>query len=67
MQFKTTSRKDYHPVWREVLVFSDMFPPLCNRIKVQLCDNDVTTDEVIATHYIELAQIMDSGSDNEGK
>ena len=44
-----------------------MFPPLCNRIKVQLCDNDVTTDEVIATHYIELAQIMDSGSDNEGK
>ena len=50
-----------------MIVFADMFPPLCNRIKLQLCDNDVTTDEVIATHFLELSQIMDPGSDGEGE
>ena len=47
-------------------MFTDMFPPLCNRIKIQLCDSDITSDEVIATHFIQLAQIMDPGGDSEG-
>ncbi len=43
-----------------------MFPPLCNRIKIQLFDSDAVNDDVIATHFIELAQIMDPGGDVEG-
>ena len=44
----------------------DMFPPLCNRIKIQLVDSDVTRDDPIGTHFIELPQIMDPGGDSEG-
>jgi len=49
-----------------VLLFTDMFPPLCNRVKIQLCDSDLTSDDVIATHFIQLSQIMDPGGDTEG-
>lgn len=32
---KTTVKKNaYAPVWNEQLVFTEMFPPLCQRIKV---------------------------------
>ena len=44
-----------------------MFPPLCNRIKLQLYDSDTVSDECIATHFIELPQIMDPGGDVEGE
>lgn len=27
-------RNSYNPVWNEQLVFTEMFPPLCQRIKV---------------------------------
>lgn len=67
LQGKTSSKKAYNPEWREELTFIDIFPPLCNRIKVQLCDKDVTSDETISTHFIELAQIMDPTSDSDGK
>jgi len=44
-----------------------MFPPLCNRIKIQLVDEDAVSNETVATHFIELSQIMDPGSaDGEG-
>lgn len=34
-QGKTTvKRNSYNPVWNEQLVFTEMFPPLCQRIKV---------------------------------
>ena len=49
-----------------MLLFTDMFPPLCNRVKIQLCDSDLTSDDVIATHFIQLSQIMDPGGDTEG-
>jgi len=63
---KTSTIKSYNPEWKEVLLFTDMFPPLCNRIKIQLCDADLTSDEVIATHFVQLSQIMDPGGDTEG-
>jgi len=66
-QGKTSSIKSYNPEWKEVLLFTDMFPPLCNRVKVQLCDSDITGDDVIATHFIQLSQIMDPGGDSEGR
>lgn len=59
-------RKSYNPEWKESLKFVDKFPPLCNRIKIQLYDSDAVVDESIGTHYIELSQIMDPGGDAEG-
>lgn len=38
-----------------------MFPPLCQRIKIQLRDNDPVNDAVIGTHFIELAKIANEG------
>ena len=59
-------KKNYNPEWCEVITFTDLFPPLCNRFKVQICDSDLTSDDAIGTHFIELSQIMDPGGDVEG-
>ena len=59
-------KKSYNPEWKEVLSFTDMFPPLCNRIKVQICDSDALKDDAIGTHFLELSQIMDPGGDSDG-
>ncbi len=67
-QGKTSVKKSYNPEFKEVLNFVDMFPPLSNRIRVQLCDSDIGKDDSIGTHFIELSQIMDPGAgDAEGK
>ncbi|ELU05062.1 hypothetical protein CAPTEDRAFT_184805 [Capitella teleta] len=63
---KTSSKKSYNPDWKEILTFTDMFPPLCNRIKIQICDSDPIKDDPIGTHFIELSQIMDPGGDTDG-
>ena len=47
--------------------FLDMFPPLCSRFKIQLCDQDGLAVEPVATHFIELSQIMDPGGTQDGK
>ena len=49
-----------------MLTFVDMFPPLCNRFKVQIVDRDPVMNDVIGTHFIDLNQIMDAGHDGEG-
>lgn len=38
-----------------------MFPPLCQRIKIQLCDNDPVHATVIGTHFVDLKQISNDG------
>lgn len=38
-----------------------MFPPLCQRIKVQLRDNDPVNNTVIGTHFIDLKTISNDG------
>ncbi|XP_062700276.1 otoferlin-like isoform X1 [Aedes albopictus] len=59
---KTTVKKaSYSPVWNEQLVFTEMFPPLCQRIKVQLRDADPMKPSIIGTHYIDLKQISNDG------
>ncbi len=37
----------YQPVWNEQIVVTEMFPPLCRRLRVQLRDNDSVNDDVI--------------------
>ncbi|XP_017781557.1 PREDICTED: otoferlin-like isoform X2 [Nicrophorus vespilloides] len=59
---KTSVKKhSYAPVWNEQLVFTEMFPPLCQRIKIQLRDNDPVKPTVIGTHFIDLKQIANDG------
>ncbi|XP_022168096.1 otoferlin-like isoform X2 [Myzus persicae] len=58
---KTSVRKhSYSPVWNEQIVFSEMFPPLCQRIKIQLRDND-PVNTIIGTHFIDLKTISNDG------
>ncbi|XP_031569345.1 otoferlin-like [Actinia tenebrosa] len=60
---RTTVKKGtYDPKWNEQVVFSELFPPLCRRIKIQLKDSDPVNDEVIGTHYIDLSRISNDGA-----
>ncbi|XP_077546879.1 ferlin family C2 domain-containing myoferlin misfire isoform X2 [Haemaphysalis longicornis] len=62
MTGRTTVKKTCcSPVWNEQLVFTEMFPPLCQRIKVQLRDNDAVNDTVVGTHFIEMSKIANEG------
>ena len=38
-----------------------MFPPLCQRIKIQLRDSDNVGDATIGTHFIDLSSISNDG------
>ncbi|PAA94201.1 hypothetical protein BOX15_Mlig001532g2 [Macrostomum lignano] len=56
---KTKSKKNtYDPQWNEAIVFTEMFPPLCNRVRISVYDWDTVYNECIATHFIDLNQIM---------
>ena len=62
LQGKTTVKKGcYEPIWNEQVVFTEMFPPLCRRIKVQLRDSDSVNDDVIGTLFIDLGRISNEG------
>ena len=61
-QGKTSVKKNsYAPVWNEQLVFTEMFPPLCQRIKIQLRESDTVGDTVIGTHFLDLSSISNDG------
>ncbi|XP_076663862.1 otoferlin isoform X3 [Andrena cerasifolii] len=57
----SVKRHSYAPVWNEQIVFTEMFPPLCQRIKIQLCDNDPVHATVIGTHFVDLKKISNDG------
>lgn len=57
----SVKKASYAPVWNEELIFTEMFPPLCQRIKVQLRDADPMKPSIIGTHYIDLKQISNDG------
>uniref|UniRef100_A0A8C7J303 Otoferlin n=1 Tax=Oncorhynchus kisutch TaxID=8019 RepID=A0A8C7J303_ONCKI len=59
---KTSVQKSsYEPIWNEQVVFTEMFPPLCKRIKVQIRDSDKVNDVAIGTHFIDLRKIANDG------
>ncbi|KAL0280303.1 UNVERIFIED_CONTAM: hypothetical protein PYX00_001638 [Menopon gallinae] len=59
---KTSVKKhSYAPVWNEQVVFLEMFPPLCQRIKIQLKDYDPVNKTTIGTHFIDLKAISNDG------
>ncbi|XP_048062815.1 otoferlin isoform X10 [Megalobrama amblycephala] len=59
---KTSVQKSsYEPIWNEQVVFTEMFPPLCRRLKVQIRDSDKVNDVAIGTHFIDLRKIANDG------
>uniref|UniRef100_A0A8C4ZRK0 C2 domain-containing protein n=1 Tax=Gadus morhua TaxID=8049 RepID=A0A8C4ZRK0_GADMO len=59
---KTTIQKSsYEPIWNEQIVFTEMFPPLCKRMKLQLRDADKVNDVAIGTHFLDLRKISNEG------
>ncbi|XP_066468089.1 otoferlin isoform X3 [Tiliqua scincoides] len=59
---KTSVQKSsYEPQWNEQIVFTEMFPPLCKRIKVQIRDSDKVNDVAIGTHFVDLRKISNEG------
>ncbi|XP_076874070.1 otoferlin isoform X1 [Brachyhypopomus gauderio] len=59
---KTSVQKSsYEPIWNEQIVFTEMFPPLCKRMKIQIRDSDKVNDVAIGTHFIDLRKISNDG------
>uniref|UniRef100_A0A674DQ75 Otoferlin n=1 Tax=Salmo trutta TaxID=8032 RepID=A0A674DQ75_SALTR len=59
---KTSIQKSsYEPIWNEQIVFTEMFPPLCKRMKVQIRDSDKVNDVALGTHFIDLRKIANDG------
>ncbi|CAM4651752.1 unnamed protein product [Leuciscus chuanchicus] len=59
---KTSIQKSsYEPIWNEQIVFTEQFPPLCGRMKVQIRDSDKVNDVAIGTHFIDLRKIANDG------
>lgn len=67
-QGKTSVKKGcYEPVWNEQLVFTEMFPPLCRRMKVQLRDSDKVNDDIIGTFFLDISRISNEGDKGRRK
>ncbi|KAI4874062.1 hypothetical protein NFI96_018466, partial [Prochilodus magdalenae] len=61
----STQKSTADPVWNEQVVFKEMFPPLCQRLKIQVLDEGSMNDVAIGTHYIDLHRISnDQDGDN---
>ncbi|XP_034076505.1 otoferlin-like isoform X1 [Gymnodraco acuticeps] len=59
---KTSVQKScYEPIWNEQIVFTEMFPPLCKRMKIQIRDSDKVNDVAIGTHFLDLRNISNDG------
>ncbi|XP_066497018.1 fer-1-like protein 6 [Hoplias malabaricus] len=60
-----TQKSTADPEWYEQVVFKEMFPPLCQRLKIQILDEGSMNDVAIGTHYIDLHRISnDQDGDN---
>ncbi|XP_017546410.1 otoferlin isoform X3 [Pygocentrus nattereri] len=59
---KTSIQKScYEPIWNEQIIFTEQFPPLCKRMKIQIRDSDKVNDVAIGTHFIDLRKISNDG------
>ncbi|XP_006916631.1 fer-1-like protein 6 [Pteropus alecto] len=54
------------PVWHEQVVFKEMFPPLCRRVKIQVWDEGSMNDVALATHFIDLKKISNEQDGDKG-
>uniref|UniRef100_A0A670YCV1 Fer-1 like family member 6 n=1 Tax=Pseudonaja textilis TaxID=8673 RepID=A0A670YCV1_PSETE len=64
---RTTVQKNCaDPVWHEQVVFKEMFPPLCRRLKIQVWDEGSMNDVALATHMIDLKKISNEQDGDKG-
>lgn len=56
-----------NPVWHEQVVFKEMFPPLCRRVKIQVWDEGSMNDVALATHFIDLKKISSEQDGDRGE
>ncbi|KAM6955134.1 fer-1-like protein 6 [Lycodopsis pacificus] len=62
----STQKSTAEPEWNEQIVFTEMFPPLCQRLKIQVWDEGSMTDIVIGTHYFDLRRISNDQDGDRG-
>uniref|UniRef100_A0A6Q2XG26 C2 domain-containing protein n=1 Tax=Esox lucius TaxID=8010 RepID=A0A6Q2XG26_ESOLU len=62
----STQKSTADPVWNEQIVFTEMFPPLCQRLKIQVWDEGSMSDVAIGTHYIDLRRISNEQDGDKG-
>uniref|UniRef100_A0A4X2KXZ5 C2 domain-containing protein n=1 Tax=Vombatus ursinus TaxID=29139 RepID=A0A4X2KXZ5_VOMUR len=64
---RTTVKKNCaDPVWHEQIIFKEMFPPLCRRVKIQVWDEGSMNDVALATHFIDLKKISNEQDGDKG-
>ncbi|XP_028992475.1 fer-1-like protein 6 [Betta splendens] len=62
----STQKSTADPVWNEQIVFTEMFPPLCQRLKIQVWDEGSMNDVAIGTHYFDLKRISNEQDGDRG-
>ncbi|CAN9498589.1 unnamed protein product [Ophioblennius macclurei] len=62
----STQKSTADPVWNEQIVFTEMFPPLCQRLKIQVWDEGSMSDVAIGTHYFDLRRISNEQDGDKG-
>uniref|UniRef100_A0A3P9PSE2 Fer-1-like protein 6 n=1 Tax=Poecilia reticulata TaxID=8081 RepID=A0A3P9PSE2_POERE len=62
----STQKSSADPVWNEQIVFTEMFPPLCQRLKIQVWDEGSMNDVAIGTHYFDLRRISNEQDGDKG-
>ncbi|XP_061089829.1 fer-1-like protein 6 [Conger conger] len=62
----STQKGTADPVWNEQIVFKEMFPPLCQRVKIQVWDEGSMNDVAIGTHFIDLRRIANEQDGDKG-
>lgn len=61
-QGRTSVQKDESfPEWNEKVTLTELFPPLCQRIKLKIKHVDCLHSTVCAVHYINLRNISNDG------
>ena len=60
-------KNSYTPQYNEEISFTELYPPLCKRIKIELIDKDIGGDEIIGTTYIDLSQISNTAEAKSGE
>ncbi|RWS04688.1 otoferlin-like isoform X2, partial [Dinothrombium tinctorium] len=56
-------KENRNPVWNEQIIFYELFPPLFQKIKIEIRDSQTGNDGVIATHYLSLSSISNDGAE----
>uniref|UniRef100_A0A6I8N4Q4 Fer-1 like family member 6 n=1 Tax=Ornithorhynchus anatinus TaxID=9258 RepID=A0A6I8N4Q4_ORNAN len=64
---RTTVQKNCaDPIWHEQIIFKEMFPPLFQRVKIQVWDEGSMNNVALATHFVDLRKISNEQDGDKG-